>query len=416
MEMTGNQVKAESGDGFLVRNKKWVVAFVLFGMYASFGMSWMGVVPLRDILNTFLGVDAADGSRLVSIVSLAKSGVPILAGILAGRLGLTKTMRLSAVLILIGLLIPFLPTYEAWVALKFLFGVGGAIWVTLMGAVTMQVFEPQQRPLINAVNGVAITVGVILALNLTLPLTKLFGGSWQMTLGLYSLVSAVFLVLLFLTGELTPAAAPTAQTAPPASLGETLKAYAGTLKLPVTWLTSLGFAGPLSLYLVMSYWLPVYYEKSVGIPKLETLGLMSWMNYGAIAGAVGTGLLLQKFGKAKPFIALAAVLTPLASLGTVNLVGGKGLLPLILFVTGIGLFISVSPLITLLQSQKGMSPALVGMILGTMFSVTYILSYMAPEIVAQATTSGTPLQLVLAAFCLTTVSPAAGLLMSEKNS
>lgn len=402
----------ETSDSWLVRNKKWIVAFVLFGMYASFGMSWMGVVPLRDTLNTFLGIEPAAGSRLVSIVSLAKSIVPILAGILAGRLGLTKTMRLSSVLILVGLAVPFVSGYWSWVALKFLFGVGGAIWVTLMGAVTMQVFEAKQRPLINAVNGVAITVGVILALKLTLPLTAMLG-SWQLTLGLYSLISAVFMVLLFLTGELTPAVA--ASTAPPASLGDTLKAYAGTLKLPVTWLTSLGFAGPLSLYLVMSYWLPVYYEKSVGIAKLETLGLMSWMNYGAIAGAVGTGLLLQKFGKTKPFIIIAAILTPLASLGTLY-VTDKGLLPLILFLTGLGMFISVSPLITLLQSQKGMNPALVGMILGTMFSVTYILSYMAPEIVGAASTNGVSLQLLLAIFCLTTVSPSAGLLMQDRAS
>ncbi len=401
----------EPSESWMVQNKKWVVAFVLFGMYASFGMSWMGVVPLRDVLNEFLGVDPAAGSRLVSIVSLAKSAVPILAGILAGRLGLTKTLRLSSVLILIGLVIPFMSGYWAWVGLKFLFGVGGAIWVTLMGAVTMQVFEAKQRPLINAVNGVAITVGVILALKLTLPLTAMFGGNWKMTLALYSLISAGFMILLFLTGELTPATA--ASTAKPLSLGETLKAYAGTLKLPVTWLTSLGFAGPLSLYLVMSYWLPVFYE-TIGIPKLETLGLMSWMNYGAIVGAVGTGLLLQKVGKTKPFIIVAAILTPLAALGTLYTTD-RTLLTMILFITGIGMFISVSPLITLLQSQKGMSPALVGMILGTMFSVTYILSYMAPEIVGTMSKNGVSLQMLLAAFCLTTISPAAGLLMSEKS-
>ncbi|PKL76952.1 MAG: hypothetical protein CVV27_07640 [Candidatus Melainabacteria bacterium HGW-Melainabacteria-1] len=413
MAMTESLAAGETpiSDSWLVRNKKWIVAFVLFGMYASFGMSWMGVVPLREVLNQFLEIDNAAGQRLFSIVSMAKSIVPILAGILAGRWGLTNTMRLSAVLIMTGLLIPFLPGYWAWVGLKFLFGVGGAIWVTLMGAVTMQVFEAKQRPLINAVNGVAITVGIILSLKLTLPLTAAFGGNWKLTLALYSLISAFFMLLLFLTGDLTP---PAAVSAPAISLRDTLKAYAGTLKLPVTWVTSVGFFGPLALFLVLSYWLPVYYQDNVGIPKAQTLGLMIWMNLGAIVGAVGTGLLLQKFGKTKPFILAAALLTPAASLGCL-FVGDKGLLPLILFLTGVGLFISVSPLITLLQSQPGLNPATVGMILGTMFSFTYIASYMAPETVALLTKSGTPLQLVLAAFCLTTISPAAGLLLPEKQ-
>ncbi len=84
--------------------------------------------------------------------------------------------------------------------MRFLFGVGGAIWVTLMGAVTLQVFEPRQRPMINALNGVAVTVGVVIALQLTLPLTVFMG--WKLTLAAYSGLSAVFMVLLFALGQL----------------------------------------------------------------------------------------------------------------------------------------------------------------------------------------------------------------------
>jgi len=407
-----SNTQAPAQRSFLEKHQKWVIAFVLFGMYVSFGMSWMGVVPLRETLNEMLGIDNAAGQRLVSIVSMAKSIVPILAGILAGRWGLTKTMRLSALLIVTGAVIPFLPGYWAWVAFKFLFGIGGAIWVTLMGAVTMQVFPPDQRPLINALNGVAITVGVILALKLTLPLMAMLGGSWQWVLVLYSLVSAIFMLLLFLTGELSPSGAPVAGQGP--SLKQTLAAYGQTLKLPVTWLTSIGFAGPLSLYLVMSYWLPVYYEDVAGIPKLATLNLMTWMNLGAIVGAVGTGLLLQKFGKTKPFIVAAAIMTPIFSLLAV-FVTNPLLLPVVLFLAGVGLFLSVSPMITLLQSQPDMTPARVGMILGTMFTVTYVLSYMAPEVVALTYKAGVSLQWVLAAFCLSTASPIVATFLAEKS-
>lgn len=397
---------------FLEKHKKWIVAFVLFGMYVSFGMSWMGVVPLRGELKDILQIDDTAGSRLVSIVSMAKSIVPILAGILAGRWGLTKTMRLSALLILSGLVIPFLPAYSAWVALKFLFGVGGAIWVTLMGAVTMQVFEARHRPLVNALNGVAITVGVVLALQITLPLTARFG--WQMTLLSYSLISALFLVLLFLVGDLSFGNSPAASAGQGPSLKETLVAYLSTLKMPVTWLTSLAFAGPLALYLVLSYWLPVYYEDSLALEKVKTLQLMSWMNLGGILGSIATGLLLQRFGKTRPFIIIAAIVMPLSALGALY-VTQLSLLPIILFVAGVGLFLSVSPIITLLQGQPGMTPALVGMILGTMFSITYILSYMAPEVVGMLYKSDKSLlQTILVVFSLTTVSPAIALLLKEK--
>ena len=398
---------ADAPPGFLTKYKKWVIAFVLFGMYASFGMSWMGVVPILQDLQSAFHFDKAAGSWLISIVSLAKSMVPILAGILAARWGLTKTLRLSSLLIVTGIALPFLPNFGLWIALRFLFGVGGAIWVTLMGAVTMQVFEAKQRPLINALNGVAVTVGVVLALQLTLPLTQALG--WKTTLALYSLLSAGFMCLLAALGPL-PGQQPSADGP---SLGESLKAYAGTLKLPVTWLISLSFSGPLALYLVLNYWLPVYYQEVLGIAKPETMQLMSWMNIGGIVGSVATGLLLQKFGKTKGFIAAGAVLLPLASISAM-LMTDKALLTALLFFAGIGMFLSVSPLITLLQSQSGMNPALVGMILGTMFSVTYIVSSIAPNLVGAAYSNHLSLQAVLIACCLTTASPALALFLPEK--
>lgn len=398
---------AASRSGFVEQNKKWLIGAVLFGMYVSFGMSWMGVVPILQELQVAFQFDKAAGSWLVSIVSMAKSIFPILAGILASRWGLTRSMRLGAILIVLGVIVPFLPSFSAWVVMRFLFGVGGAIWVTLMGAVTLQVFEPQQRPMINALNGVAVTVGVVLALQLTLPLTAAIG--WKLTLASYSAFSAVFMGLLFAVGQL-PGQQPV-KDGP--SLWQTLKAYGGTMKLPVTWIISLSFTGPLALYLVMNYWLPVYYQDVMQLPKTQTMQLMTWMNMGGIVGSVVTGFLLQKLNKTKIFIGLSAVVLPVSA-GVAMLMTNPAILPFILFIAGIGMFLSVSPLITLLQSQPDMNPGKVGMILGTMFSVTYIVSSLAPDIVGRSYQAGWSLQMVLLAFCMTTISPALALLLPEK--
>lgn len=393
---------------FFERHKKWLIASVLFGMYVSFGMSWMGVVPILQELQVAFQFDKASGSWLVSIVSMAKSIFPILAGILASRWGLTRSMRLGAILIVLGVIVPFLPSFTAWVVMRFLFGVGGAIWVTLMGAVTLQVFEPQQRPMINALNGVAVTVGVVIALQLTLPLTAFMG--WKLTLAAYSGLSAVFMFLLFALGQL-PGQQPV-KDGP--SFWQTLKAYGGTMKLPVTWIISLSFTGPLALYLVMNYWLPVYYQDVMGLAKTQTMQLMTWMNMGGIVGSVVTGYLLQKLNKTKVFIALGAIVLPVSA-GVAMLITDPAILPFILFVAGVGMFLSVSPLITLLQSQPDMNPGKVGMILGTMFSVTYIVSSLAPDIVGRAYAAEYSLQWVLLSFCITTISPALALLLPEKT-
>lgn len=124
--------------------KATLTAIVMFAMYASFGMSWMGVVPLFQDIEKVLSIGHSQGACLISIISLAKSLFPIIAGILATKIGLTKTLRISSILILFSLFTPYLPSYYAWLLFRFIFGIGGAMWVTLMGAVTMQIFEPKK--------------------------------------------------------------------------------------------------------------------------------------------------------------------------------------------------------------------------------------------------------------------------------
>lgn len=421
------QVTQISQPPALTAQKKWSIAFILFGMYVTFGMSWLGIVPVLPELLKTLQIDVSQGSSLYSIVSLAKSIVPILAGILAARWGLTKTMRLSGALILIGLLIPFLPAYGMWIVARFIFGMGGAIWVALMGAVTMQIFEANQRPIINAFNGVAVNIGIILALQLTLPLSASLG--WKNTLALYSLLSGLFLLGLFAVGPLAPAPAKAAkgEAAANAPKAEGPK-YLDTLKMPVTWIVSLSFAGPLALYLVLNYWLPIYFQEvSWLVPAAQGLDevarkkmvkgeinqLMSWLNLWGCVSSIATGFLLQRFKKTKPFILAAALLLPVASLMALQS-SNKGLLTLMLALTGVGMFLSVSPLVTLLQSQPKMNPMVIGMIMGTMFSVTYILSAMAPELVSMGYKAKMPLQTLLMICCVLTLSPAIALTLPEK--
>jgi MFS family permease len=409
----------------LSSQKKWTIAFILFGMYVTFGMSWLGIVPvLPEILKT-LQIDVSQASSLYSIVSLAKSIIPILAGILAARWGLTKTMRLGGAMILIGLLIPFLPAYGVWIVARFVFGMGGAIWVALMGAVTMQIFEADKRPIVNAFNGVAVNIGIILALQLTLPLSASLG--WKNTLAIYSVLSGLFFMGLLAVGPLSP-------EAPPTSIDTTVSAntdkpkYLDTLKMPVTWIVSLSFAGPLALYLVLNYWLPIYFlEVNWLVPVAEGVSeaarkklvkgeinqLMSWLNLWGCVSSIATGFLLQRFKKTKPFILAGALVLPVASLMALQS-SNKGVLTIMLALTGVGMFLSVSPLVTLLQSQPKMNPVLIGMIMGTMFSVTYVLSAMAPELVSLGYKAKIPLQTLLMICCILTLSPAIALRLPEK--
>ena len=385
-------------------SKNWMVAFIMFGMYASFGMSWMGIVPLFQEIEKALSIGHSQGSWLISVISLVKSIFPIVAGIMAAKLGLKKSLRISGVLILTGAVIPWLPSYPAWIAGRFMFGMGGAMWVTLMGAVTMQVFSAKQRPLINSINGVAVNVGVILALWFTLPLNQILG--WQNTLSLYSILSGVFFLLLWFFFNI--------ENSENTSKTKSSVSYTYTLKLPVTWLISLAFTGPLALYLVFNTWLPIYYQEVFNISKPQTMQLMSWMNLWGVPAAIGTGVLLQYFKKCKVFIAIAALLLPVVSFAALN-TSNSSAIAVLLPLAGVGMFLGVSPLITLLQNQKNMNPTLIGMILGTMFSVTYILSSLAPGLVGYGYDLHMNLGTLLSLCCVLAFSPAIALFLPEND-
>ena len=388
-----------------------IIAIVIFGMYCTFGMSWMGVVPLFQDIETVLRIDHAQWAWLISIVSLAKSIVPILAGILAARWGLTNCLRLSAILIVTGIIIPWLPSYMLWIAMRFLFGIGGAIWVTLMPAVTLQVFSPKARPLINALNGIALNAGVIVSIFFSLSWAKIAG--WQMTLSFYSVLSGIFLFILWSLGDLSTQPAETSQHTP-ASYMDIFLRYLKTLKLPCTWLISLAFAGPLALYLVFNTWLPIYYQETFQIPKQQVMQWISWMNIWGIPAAIGTGFLLQIFKRCKFFILISAIILPIAAVTALNSTDPASM-TVMLALTGVGLFLNVSPLITLLQNQPDMDASKIGMILGTMFSVTYILSSMAPGIVGWGYNSHISLKFLLTIWCIVSCSPIVAMLLHEKS-
>jgi MFS family permease len=399
--MSVTTIEASAGQGA----RAVLVPLVLFGMYAAFGASWMAVVPLFPELEGLLGVPRVDAAWLVTVVSLAKSVVPILAGVAAARFGLTRTMRGAALLIAVSVVVPWLPGgLPAWIAARFVFGVGGAIWLTLMGAVVVDVVAAERRGFVNAINGVAVNTGAIIGLKTALPLKDALGPQGAMTA--LSAATALFLVLLVALGPLS-------QAAPrQVSFGDILKSYRAVLAERATWLIAGAFCGPLALYLVVNTWLPSYLEQVYALTRVEAASALSTMNLWGIPASLTIGVLLQKgVWRVRGWILVGAIVLPVGMVGA--LLVDASLRPVFFALAGAGLFIPVAPLVTLLQKQPGMTAARFGMVMGTMGSVTYVVSSVAPNVVGSAVAAGVPIADVLVPCCVLGVTPLLGLLLPE---
>ncbi len=384
-----------------------VVPFVLFGMYAAFGASWMAVVPLFPELETLLGVPRTEAATLVSIVSIAKSIVPILAGVVAARLGLTSTMRLAGVLMAVSIAIPWLPGgLPVWIAARFVFGIGGAIWLTLMGAVVVDVVAAHRRAFVNALNGVAVNTGVIIGLRTALPLKDSLGVQGALTA--LSAATAVFLLLLIATGALSSSAPKKV------SFAEILVSYKNVLQQATTWVVAAAFCGPLALYLVVNTWLPTYLELTFGLTRSAASSALSTMNIWGIPASLTIGVLLQRrVWRVRGWIFVSALVLPAGMVGAL-LVDDAWRMPLFA-VAGAGLFMPVAPLVTLLQRQPGMTAARFGMVMGTMGSVTYLVSSVSPNLVGAAVEAGVPLGRAMLQCCVLGLTPLFGLILKEPD-
>lgn len=348
---------------------KWRLEFLLFSIYLAFGISWLAYAPLLPELEKLFGVTHAKGAMIISLVSVSKAFVPLLAGILATRLGLGRALGIGAVLASLSVLVPLASDFNTLLVLRFFFGVGGAVVVTLMGAVTMRLFERSELPMVNGLNNVAVNCGITVALFTTVPLTRLIGWKAALTgMGSISLVLALAW-WWFYAGKLTVST----QAAPK---GEWLS----VLRRRETWLVALAFTGPLSLYLSLNTWLPTYYQAAFGLDKAAASQTTGLFNLVGIPVALLGGWLTARLGLRRPLIVTAGLMMPVAALGMIQ-AEESWLRLLSAAFLGASFFLYVAPLFTIPMELKGMRPESVALLSGVVFSTAYAVSFLAPTMV-----------------------------------
>jgi cyanate permease len=385
--------------------RAWTVEALLFLIYFAFGISWFAFAPLRGDIEGFYHITKAEGGALFSAVGIAKSFVPVLAGFLVARLGLKWSLAVGAAFCALSLAVPFSPDYKTLLWLRFLFGVGGALVITLTGPIVMGLFPRERLPLINGINNVAVNAGIVTSFYLVPPLAQSF--SWKTILVLFGLISVVLCVLWVIVGQDAPAASKA-----PGPLGSAGNApepvgFLEVAKRKETWLIALAFSGPLALYLALNSTLPAHLGGLFNLAPKQASQLTSLFNLVGIPTAIFSGWITGKLGLRRPLIIGAGLLMPVASLALcfgpfafVRLAGAIGL--------GISLFLYVAPLFTIPMELPGSSAAFVARLNGIVFSGAYMLAGTSPMIVGHLFDRSGTYSWGLAFFCVSSILLAVG--------
>lgn len=367
--------------------RAWIVEALLFLIYFAFGISWFAFSPLRGDIESFYHISKLEGGALFSSVSMAKSFVPFLAGFLVAGLGLKRSVQIGSLLCAVAVIVPFSPDYKTMLMLRFWFGVGGALVVTLMGPIVMQLFPREKLPMINGLNNVAVNTGIVTAFQIVPALHE--GYAWRTILVGCGLLSLALAVAWFFLGADAPAGAKK-ETA----------SFSQVALRKETWLITLAFTGPLALYLALNSTLPDHFRVCFGLDAKAASSLTSLFNLVGIPTAIFSGWITGKLGLRRPLIITAGVLMPLCSLGlcfapfqVVRLASAIGL--------GFSLFLYVAPLFTIPMELPGSNAAFVARLNGIVFSGAYLLSGLSPMIVGFLFDKTQSYSAGLGFFCLT---------------
>lgn len=352
---------------------RFVIETLLFLTYAVFGLSWIAITPLVGELQAEFDITSAQLGMLNTLVSAAKVVAPLLTGLLAVRIGLKKTILLGSLCICFAAIAPFANDFNLFLASRFVFGIGGAIVVTLLGPMVMQWFPKGEMPIVNAFNNVAVNTGISITLFTTVPLAAALG--WRNALLVYALLSVALMIAWAVLGR--------DQQASPTASGEAAPAtvrYADVWRMKETWIIALSFAGPLALYLAFNTWLPKYYMEAFGMTKATASQFTGLFNLVGIPSAIIAGILTKQLGLRRPFIIASGVVMGFAGFGMFLSPN-----PLVITVAavflGMAMFTYVSPLFTTPMELKGMTPQHVSLMMGTVFSFAYLLSSLSPVLV-----------------------------------
>lgn len=384
----------------IASSRRYLIEILLFTTYLVFGISWLAFAPLMPELMAEFSFSKAQGGSLISFVSLAKAFVPLFAGALAARLGLKNALLTGAVFAALAVVIPFLPDYQALVVGRFLFGMGGAVIVTLMGPLVMTWFPKEELPVVTGLNNVAVNTGITVATFATLPLSAEIG--WKTTLVLFGALCAVMAVLWAVLGEVGPIKREVS-----AGVAETKPTIGEMLRRSETWWIALAFAGPLCIYLALNAWLPAHLAQAFNIDRAGASYIQSLFNAVGIPVAIISGFLCKKLGQRRPLIIAAGLLMPVSSWllvtsaeHTMRIAGAVGL--------GVSLFLYVAPLFTIPMELPGMDASRLALMMGCVFSLAYCISFLSPILTGYLADQYGSYALGLKLFSVTSVALAIG--------
>ncbi|GHH70288.1 MFS transporter [Streptosporangium violaceochromogenes] len=255
-----------------------------------------GISPVLDEIMADLGLNAAAGGAVTTVMVVCLGVLGPLAPPAARRFGLDRTLLAGLLFLAFGVLLRASDGVPALYAGAAVAGAAIAVMNVVMPGVVKQYF-PSQIGLFTGIYVSAMVLGATAASGLTIPLERVTGYGWRGATAVAA-VPAVAAALLWLPMTLRSPARPDA--AP--------RRIRTLLRTRMTWFVTF-YMGLQSLtFYIMLAWLPTIFQDA-GLPADQAGYLLALTNLAQVAATLAIPVHAGRTSSQRPHVVVSALLT-----------------------------------------------------------------------------------------------------------
>ena len=352
-----------------INGKSFLIEGIMFLTYAFFAVSWIAGTTLTPQIMAYYNLESFSSATLMSnAITVAKIIGNLCAAWLLVKLNPKKAIAFASFLIAAGAgLAPLVTEYWMFIALRFVMGFGGALFIVYFGPIVIRYFEREHLPIVNGINAVAYNVGSIIAMIIVIPVSTWLS-TWQNSMYLFAGVSVLLLILWLIFGEdfdLNKA------TNSETDKGKNVYSFKDGLRDKFNYIYPFTYSGLLLLYIVILTIFPIADFTAINAKVLSSTFAVS-----AIAGSVSGIVLTKKTDRRLPILRWAGLFMTLSAL--IMVMTNSATLSIVMAaITGFLMFLPMTALTLIPQELPNMTPSKLTIMMGFFWSFSYIIESIA---------------------------------------
>lgn len=324
-----------------------------------------GISPVLDEIMDDLGLSAAGGGAITTVMVVCLGVLGPLAPFLARRFGLDRTLMAGLLILAAGVVLRSAGSVPALYVGAAVAGTAIAIMNVVMPGVVKQHF-PSRVGLFTAIYVSGLVLGAAAASGLMIPLERGTGYGWREVTAMAA-IPAVAAAVLWLPQALRR----------PARREVAPRPFRMLLRSRVTWFVTV-YMGLQSLtFYVMLAWLPTIF-KDAGLPADQAGYLLSLTSLAQVAATLTVPVQAGRAWSQIPHVTIATVLTAVGYIGVLVAPATVPWLWMIILGVGQGASIALALLIITLRAPD---PASVTALSAVAQSVGYVLAALGPFLI-----------------------------------